>query len=153
MSKTVIINNTPYEIPENGQDPGWGSGATDYLVEIANVLNSLQGPGDILETVVNIPDGAASDEVLGLVFDSNFVKSAIIEYNITNGGNVNDRVETGTITLLRDDNDGEWQMIQETSGEALVSFSINNTTGQVSYTSIDIGFPKTLKFKARTLGA
>lgn len=153
MSKTVILNNIPFQIPENSEDPGWGSSATDYLIEIANVLNSIQGPGDILETEVSIPDGNVSDDVLGLIFDSNTVKSAIIEYNITNNGNVNDRVETGTITLVRDDNDSEWQLVQETDGEALVTFNINNITGQVTYNSTDIGFAKVLKFKARTLGA
>jgi len=159
MAVTVVINNTEFNIPSPGEDPGWGGEVTDAIVEISEVLNSLLGPGDLLETTFNLANNVASVEnVVGLAFDTATVRAAIVDYSVyrVSDSTPSGSAQTGTLIMIYDNSAGagnKWLVAQDATGDVGVSFSVTDT-GQIQYTSTDIGstnYSGTMKFKARTL--
>ena len=140
---TVIINNVPYSYPTAGDEPGWGGDASDAFVAVTEVLNNLFGPNDILTTNFSIANNQATPaDVTGLVINGASARSVRITYDIyrISSTSTSGHAETGLIELLYDNNAGTpWSIGQgNILGEAGVTFSILNT-GQVQYTSTDIG--------------
>jgi hypothetical protein len=154
LSKILIINNTPYNYPTAGDEPGWGSDATGWASAVTDVLSDILGPDDILETAFNVANNQTSfTDVTGLAFNSASVRSAEISYSIfrVSTANPSGHTETGIIQLTYDNgfsiNQGN------TLGTSGVIFDVTNT-GQVRYKSSDInsiGYVGTLKFRAKTL--
>ena len=54
MSKQLTIAGTVYNFPVAGESPNWGAEATETISAIVDALNSLLGPGDILQTTESI---------------------------------------------------------------------------------------------------
>ena len=161
MSKALVVNNTTYQYPSPGEDPGWGEGATGWAEEVTNVLNSLLGPGDILETSFNVPSGTSSGDVAGLLFNSSSIQHAKIDYYVYRRSDSypSGITESGTIEIVYDNDAGagsKWLFSQEGIGDAQISFGITDATGQLTYSSQDIGatnYNGIMKFKASTLSA
>lgn len=156
MPKVLIINNTPYDYPTAGDEPGWGGEATGWAEGVTNVLSDLLGPNDILETAFNVANGQAiAADVTGLIFNAASVRAALITYSIfrISTANPSGHAETGTIQLIYDNNLG-WLINQgNILGSAGVNFTITGT-GQIQYTSTLIGalnYSGTMKFRAKTL--
>ena len=154
MSKNLTINNKTFTIPTDGQDPGWGQGTTDYLTEVAAVLNSLQGSGDILETTFIVDNSATvATTILGLVFDPNTVRAANIDYSIYRSVDGTGLSESGVIQVIYNDENTEWTLTQTINGDADVTFTIL-ASGQMEYVVTTLSgsnYDGTLTFKARTL--
>lgn len=156
MPKVLIINNTPYNYPTSGDEPGWGGDATGWATGVTEVLNDLLGPNDILETAFNVANNQSSaSDITGLAFNTASVRSAIVEYSIIriSDSTPNGTAETGQLHLIYDNLAG-WSIGQGgVIGNAGVNFSILST-GQVQYTSTDIGslnYIGIMKFRAKTL--
>ena len=156
MPKVLIVNNTPYNYPTSGDEPGWGGDATGWASGVTEVLNDLLGPDDILETAFNIANNQSSAaNVTGLIFNTASVRAAEITYSIyrISDSNPSGFAETGTIKIIYDNNVG-WSISQGAIvGNAGVTFSIL-ADGQVQYTSTDIGslnYVGTMKFRAKAL--
>jgi len=156
LPKTLIINNTPYDYPTSGDEPGWGGEATGWAEGVTNVLSDLLGPNDILETAFNVANNQITDaDVTGLIFNAASVRAAEITYSIfrLSSTNLSGKTEYGTIQLVYDNNLG-WSMNQgNILGNAGVSFTIT-PAGQIQYKSSDIGsisYAGTMKFRAKTL--
>lgn len=156
MSKTLIIDNTPYQYPTAGDEPGWGQGATGWAEAVTEVLNDLVGPNDILETAFSIANNQTSFvNITGLTFNGASVRAADITYSIfrVSSTNLSGHTETGTIQLIYDNNIG-WSINQgNILGNAGVLFDVTSL-GQVQYKSSDIGalsYVGTIKFRAKCL--
>lgn len=156
MPKQLIVNNTPYDYPTAGDEPGWGGEATGWAEEVTGVLNNLLGPDDILETSFNIANNqTTAADVTGLVFNAGSVRSAVVEYSVFRISDVNPsgNTETGEMHIVYDNNAG-WSIgIGGVVGNSNVQFSIT-ASGQVQYTSTDIdalNYVGVMKFKARAL--
>lgn len=156
MPKTLIINNTPYNYPTSGDEPGWGGEATGWAEGVTNVLSDLLGPNDILETAFNIANNQTSfSDVTGLIFNAASVRAAEIRYSIYRRSNTNPsgKTEFGILQIAYDNNVG-WSINQgNLLGSAGVTFEIT-PAGQVRYKSTDIGalnYIGTMKFRAKTL--
>lgn len=156
MPKTLTVNNTPYDYPTAGDEPGWGGEATGWAEEVTNVLNNLLGPDDILETSFNIANNQNSvADITGLVFNAGSVRSAIVEYAVyrISDSNPSGNAETGEMHIVYDNSAG-WSIgIGSVVGNSGVNFSIT-AAGQIQYTSTDIGsvgYTGIIKFKARAL--
>lgn len=156
----VIINNKSFNYPDDGSDPSWGQDATDAFVEVADVLNTILSPGDILETTFNINDNTSiSATIQGLAFDPSLNRSANIAYSIyrTSTDTPSGNAETGEISIIYDNNasmGNKWQISQTKNGEAGVVLSISDL-GQFSYTSNQInlgagGYVGIMKFSAKS---
>jgi hypothetical protein len=141
MPKTLIVNNTPYEYPTEGDAPGWGANATGWAEAVTGVLSNLQGPNDVLETSFSIANNQTiASNITGLAFNAGAVRAARIIYSIfrvsftTPSGNA----ESGVFDIVYDNAAG-WQLAQgDTVGNAGCLFSITSA-GQFQYTSNDIG--------------
>lgn len=143
MSRTLIINNIPYEIPDAGDEPGWGDETSDWMEAVTEVLTDLVGPADILETSFTVANNqVALADVTGLVFDGGTVRSAVVEYSVyrISDSNPSGFAESGTMRLTYDNNAATpWTMSQgDINGNAEIYFDVTNS-GQIQYKTNDIG--------------
>jgi hypothetical protein len=156
MSKTFIVNNIPFEYPEQGEQQPWGESATAWAEEVTRVLNSVKGPADLLETRSDVANNVTIfQNVTDCFFDSNSVRS----FNLS--GNVYRKIGTVGVDLVELYEQFElngvytgslgWRLQQESQGNAGVTFQIT-PTGQIQYKSSNVtGDPLTyegiLKYK------
>lgn len=161
MSKTLIVNNQPFQYPQDGEDPGWGEGASDWATAVTDALSSIVNPNDIPTTEFSIANNTiAPQNVVGLVFNTSTVRSATIQYFIYRVTNTNTSgfAETGTMNIIYDTNASsgqKWLVSQSTSGNSGVVLDITDA-GQFTYTSSNItgtGYSGTMKFKAQTISS
>lgn len=160
MSSVLIVNGTPYEYPDPGENPNWGEDAFGWAQAVTEVLNTILALGDILETEFTVNNNVAvASDVNGLIFDPGVIRSAEITYNIyritdsVTSGNA----ESGKILLVYDDNapaTQKWSVTQQKNGEAGVVLQILDS-GQVQYLSTNIAganYFGLIKFSAKVLG-
>jgi hypothetical protein len=161
MAVALTINGTTYQYPVPGQDPTWGADATDWAKAVTAALATLISPGDILQTQFTINNNiSVATNINGLIFDSGTVRAANIEYTIyrISIANPTGQTESGRIHLTFDDSatvGQKWVLSQFSNGtNSGVVFSIDDSTGQVQYTSSDInsiGYVGTITFAAKVL--
>lgn len=153
MSVTVTVGNETFEYPSNAQSPGWGAVATETIQKIAEVLNSLSGPDDILQTTFSIANNqVAFANVTGLGFDNTTVRSATVTYSAYRVTGSNELAESGTIQVVYKNNDDSWELSREFVGDAGLIFSITDG-GLFTYKSSSVsgsGYSGVLKFFAST---
>lgn len=159
MAIQITIAGTTYDFPESGESPNWGAQATETIVAMANAINTLLGPGDILQTSSSISNNISlATAIDGLIFDSSITRAANIYYSVyrISDANPSDQAEVGKIFIVYDDNatiGSKWKITRESNGDSGVVFSINDL-GQVFYTSSDIsstGYDGTISFSAKCL--
>lgn len=160
MPQTLIVNNIPFEYPVPGDEPGWGQPASDWAAEVTDVLNDLLGPNDITQTAFTIVNNVAvMSDIVGLVFDTGQVRSALIEYSIyrVSTASPSGNAESGVLNLVYDNSaapGSRWLIaVGFQNGNSGVTFSVTDN-GQVQYQSTNIGVPGysgLMKFRARTL--
>lgn len=160
ISVTLIVNNTPYDYPSPGDEPGWGEAATGWAEEVTDVLSSLLSPDDILQTAFTVNNNVASaTNVTSLSFNTGSTRSARIEYNVyrISDSNPSGNAETGIMNIVYDNSaspGSQWSMIiGNIAGNSGVSFSITDA-GQIQYISTDIGsvnYSGVMKFRAVAL--
>lgn len=148
MAVTLIVNNTPFDYPEQGEQQPWGEPATNWAIEVTDVLSSLKGSSDILETAATVSNGQLEAEnILGLFFDINTVRSFIVQGNISRQyGSGSQKNEQFTIVGIN--NGSNFDIQQDGIGDAEVDISIL-PTGQLQYTSSNLssGLTGVLKFR------
>lgn len=136
------INGKVIPYPDAGQEPGWGTAATDFAKEVATSLDSLAPLGVIQESQALIENNvleSAKKSIAGLVFNFNLTKSASIQYRISRKSTLTGEVtESGTMDIFYTPNDpvSKWKITRViTAGEpSLAYFDIDNA-GQVKYWS------------------
>ena len=148
MAVTLIVNNTPFDYPEQGEQQPWGEPATNWAIEVTDVLSSLKGSSDILETAASVSNGQLIPaNILGLFFDINTVRSFIVQGNISRQyGSGSQKNEQFTIVGIN--NGSNFDIQQDGIGDAEVDISIL-PTGQLQYTSSNLssGLTGVLKFR------
>lgn len=161
LARALVVNNQTFNIPDAGEDPGWGEETSDFLEEVSRVLGTLLGAEDIIETTVSLANNQSSAaNIAGLLFDNAIVQGAIIEYSVIRSTDdvTYGRAETGLITAVYDANHptNKWQLSQQRVGNAGVSLSINDTgsNGQFQYTTTNLAganYAGQIVFKARAV--
>ena len=74
MSVILTVNNTPYEYPEQGDQAPWGEAATGWATEVTNVLATVKGPSDLLETSFELVNNQTTfASIPGFTFESQTV--------------------------------------------------------------------------------
>lgn len=133
MAITLIVNNTPFDYPTQGEQAPWGEAVSGWAKEVTTVLSSLNGPSDILETSSTIlNDQTIPQPVVGLFFDPLTVRSFSIKGNIYRDNGSSALSEEFTLTGLN--NGSDWLLQQEGFGNSGVELSID-AGGQVRYIS------------------
>jgi len=152
MSKTLIVNNIPFEYPEQGEQQPWGEAATGWASEVTNVLSSLKSSSDILETSANIQNNVTTPTAVNqLVFNSTTVRSFQVQASIYRTVGALQKSEEIHLVGLNKGTAG-WDLQQDGIGDSGVSLTIDSN-GQVYYTSSNLGTPHTgvIVFKAETI--
>ena len=113
--------------------------------DIRTALVNAFGAGGVIETQFTIADNQSSyQDITGLVFDHNVVRSVRIEYTIyrTNGGGV-ERRESGYLTAHYKAVAGTWTYSRLTThGDDALNIADSlfvTTAGQVQYKSDSVG--------------
>lgn len=160
MPIELIVNNTPFNYPSPGDEPGWGEAATGWAGEVTSVLGDIFAPGDILESTFTIPSVQATFvDIVGLAFNTGVVRSAVIEYAVYRVSTAfpSGNAESGILTITYDNGasaGNKWQLVgANITGNSGVTFRILDS-GQLQYTATDLttgGYSGKLKYKARTL--
>lgn len=153
MSDQVNLKNTIYLIPANLEEPNWGESLTSYLKAIAEAINSISGPSDLIESSFTIDNNISSPtDVTGFFFDSTTVRSFAVRGNITRQhGASTFEYEEFTLVGLFEDAAG-WKLQREGLDDAGVDFTITSA-GQVQYTSTNLaGSPYSGILKYRGIG-
>lgn len=153
MSITINIAGTNYNLPQQGENPPWGSDLSDLIQALASVTNSLSGPADILTTNFTILNNVvAPANVTGCAFSTSTVRSAIISYSIYRSSSTTETSECGQIYITYSSTAGTWELAQNYAGNSGVSFSITNS-GQLQYLSSAFGginYAAKMKFSAKS---
>jgi hypothetical protein len=155
MAIPLIVAGQEYLYSENRDNPGWGEGNTAWSVAVTNVLQSLAGTGDILQTPANINNNQiVATSIPGLSFDPTQVRAAIVEYSVyrvTTGVGATELVESGTMYPAYKSVAAVWDMPIVGGQGAGVQFSIL-PSGQIMYTSSNMSgsnYSGLIKFRAR----
>jgi hypothetical protein len=154
MSKTVIIGSQEFELPEQGSNPDYGSTLTDFFVAVADALESVQGPNDILLTSATINNNVTSfTSIPGFSFSTASVKSIECSYIVerTTVSPAQKFVESGNIIGNYDGSN--WNISSNFVGDAGITFSISGA-GVMQYKSTNIvgsSYVGVIKFAAKTV--
>ena len=146
MSITLVVNNTPFEYPEQGEPQGWGEAATAWANEVTKVLASVSGPADILETsdtIINSP--TEFRDIVNFKFDSSTVRSFSVRGNVNRTHGASEKSEEFLLIGVQDATG--WLLQQEGIGDAGITFGITSL-GQVQYKSTNlVGGSGIIKFR------
>ena len=150
MAVTLIVNNTPFDYPEQGEQQPWGESATNWAIEVTDVLSSLSGSSDILETSAAILNTQTTPaDIIGLYFDVVTVRSFVVQGNIHRiygaGGSLQKNEQ---FTLVGINTGSSFDIQQDGIGNSDVEISISSN-GQLQYTvtSLDSGLTGVMKFR------
>jgi hypothetical protein len=140
MSKTLIVNNTPFEYPEQGEPSPWGEPATGWASEVTKVLNSVNGPSDIIESASDIVNSATNAAIDALYFNPLTVRSFSVRGNISRYfvdgvGAINTAIYQEVILIgLYNTQTGTWTLQEDGIGDAEISFDVTDS-GQLVYST------------------
>jgi len=145
MAITLIVNNIPFEYPEQGEQQPWGEAASGWATEVTSVLNSLKGPGDLLETSATISPSKTKEVIPNFFFDPLTIRSFSVRGYIYISSTVNEEF------LIEGINKGSsWDYTIEGFGDSGIKLEVENS-GQVVYTSdVFVGSGK-IKFKGTAI--
>lgn len=159
MPIAITIAGTTYNYPVSGDDPNWAGDATDTILALAAVVNTLFAPGDILTTSFAISNNIqVATNINGLLFDPGTVRAANVTYVVyrTSDDNPAGNTESGTFQINYDDDatvGSKWSLTTIANGDAGMSVSVLDS-GQFQYISSDIGslgYSGSITFTAKSL--
>ncbi len=138
MSVTLVVNNIPFDYPEQGEPAPWGEAATGWATEVTKVLNSVSGPSDILESSSTILNNQTTfQNIPGLFFDTALVRSFTVTGNVYRTYDTIQEVsEEYTLTGLNQGGAG-WLLQIEGIGDAGMTFNLD-ASGQIQYKSSNL---------------
>lgn len=134
------VNNTTYNYPDQGSEPGWGGDATGWAEGVTEVLASLQPSGTINETQSSIDLVATNKSITAMVFNQALSKAATVTYRIERTTDSTALYEKGTLEIAYDPtlvNPWVLSRVIDVGSDALVSMDITSA-GQVIYTSLTV---------------
>lgn len=153
MSTTVIVNNTEYTLPLQGENSPWGSDLSDLITALVDVANTVVSTGDILATTYSLANTVTSPTaVTGLAFDISTILSSTITYTIYRKTDSNEVTEHGVIFLSYKPTASTFELSQHHVADAGVEFTVNGS-GQFLFTSSTISgtnYSGTMKFSAKS---
>lgn len=153
MSKTVQIGSRVFEIPDQGDNPGWGEEVTAWIEAATQALENVQGANDILTTSATLANNqAVAADIPGLLFNISQVESVEIDYVITRTYDLGATVVVESGKILGNFNGSDFVISVEATGETGTDISVLNT-GQFQYTSSDLTdhISSIIRFQAKTI--
>ncbi len=153
MSKTVQIGSRVFEIPDQGDNPGWGEEVTAWIEAATNALSNVQGANDILVTSATLANNqSTAADIPGLLFNIAEVERVEIDYIITRVYDLGASTLTEAGKIIGSFNGAEFNITVEAEGESGTTITVLNT-GQFQYTTTDLTnhISGIIRFKASTI--
>lgn len=157
MGKIVQIGSETYELPLQGENPAWGEELSDIVQALIDAVNDFQGPSDILETSALIGNNISTPANVNLFkFNTSTVREFQAQYSVSRKNDSTTISEGGIIIGINDETSGWNISVLSNSGEgADITFDID-ATGQITYTTGDMGgiydiTNSKIKFSAKSL--
>lgn len=152
MSKTVTIGTESFQIPTVGENPDYGSQLTDFFVAIADSLQNVQSPNDILRTSANIANNVVvPTNIPAFSFDTAEVISINAEFIVKRTTLVPSAVLSESGEITGNYNGTSWTISVTSDGNSEVEFSIT-PAGQIQYISsnmVGASYSGEIIFKAK----
>lgn len=154
MARQLQIGSRVFEIPDAGENPGWGEDTTEYLVAIADALQSIQGPNDILltsATLANNQTTAANIPGLSINLIGD-VKAVEVDYAVERVFNSGATTISENGKILSSYDGSQFKVSVEAEGDTGVLIDATNA-GQFTYTSSNLAdhVSTIIRFKAKTI--
>lgn len=141
MAIQLTVNNIPFDYPEQGEQQPWGEAASGWATEVTNVLQTLKGSSDLLETQVSIYPNKTKESILNFFFDPIVVRSFSVRGFIYISDSISESF------LIEGFNKGSyWDYTIEGFGDSNIKLEVENS-GQVVYTSGAFSGSGKIKFK------
>ena len=156
MTTPLVVNNTTYNYPVEGEPAGWGSEATGWASAVTAVLASLAGGGNIqVSTFSPIADNQSSAaNITGLSFNTATASGFRAVYYVTRTSSNGTITEFGQLFGVFNSQSATWTMNKfGSAGDAGITFTITSA-GQIQYTTTNHGgssYSGSIKFKAESL--
>jgi hypothetical protein len=153
MSKTVQIGSRVFEIPDQGDNPGWGEEVTAWIEAATDALSSVQGANDILVTSATLANNqSTAADIPGLLFNIAEVERVEIDYIITRVYDLGASTLTEAGKIIGSFDGSEFNITVEAEGESGTTITVLNT-GQFQYTTTDLTnhISSIIRFKASTI--
>lgn len=160
MALQLVVNGVPYTYPVEGTNPQWGEGASDWAEAVTNLIGTLVGEFDILNTnFVPANNVTTAEPVIGLIFSTLVTRSVEIEYTCyriseDSGSGVSELSERGKLQLVRNSNANTWDLAQQKVGDSGIDFEITSN-GQINYKTsnmpADTSYLSNLNFSAKVI--
>ena len=156
MTTPLIVNNTTYNYPVEGEPAGWGSDSTGWAIAVTNVLSSLSGGGNIqVSTFSPINDNQSSaSNITGLSFNTATASGFRVVYYVTRTSSNGTITEFGQLFGVFNSQSATWVLNKfGSAGDAGITFSIT-AGGQIQYVTTNhggTGYSGSIKFKAESL--
>lgn len=148
MPKQLTLDCCTFNFPIQGDTPGWGEDLTDWATKVTQLLNATCGSGSISLRERTIVNSACSCTLSCLIFPPTTVSSFEVTYVVVRGNDylaacsTTNISETGKMFGVFDENCGgcsAWEFSIEATGCAGVTFDICSGSGQITYTSTNLG--------------
>lgn len=139
----ITILNTPIDFPNSAADPNWAEGIIQFAEVVQTALEAAVSPADVPPQVLNIDayDVVSNQPILSLQFPNSTTQGAFIYYSVFRNSTASPGdhfTETGALELRFDVTGGTWGISRESTGDASITFAVNNS-GQVSFSTTTIG--------------
>jgi len=153
MAKIVTVGSQTFTLPSQGDSIGYAEEVLAFQEAVANALLSVQGPNDIPSTTATIANNQTTKQpIIGFSHNKINTRSFKAEYSIDITYNSGTKaIESGTI---EGNNDGTtWFIMIESAGNSGIVLSINDSTGQMEYTSPNFTAYTSgnIKFKSKSI--
>lgn len=138
MAVTLIVNNIPFDYPEQGEQAPWGEAATGWATEVTKVLNSVSGPSDILESSSTILNNQTTfQNIPGLFFDTALVRSFTVSGSVYRTYDTIQEISESFILTGLNQGGAGWLLQIEGIGDAGITFNLD-ASGQIQYKSSNL---------------
>lgn len=138
MAITLVVNNVPFDYPQQGEQAPWGEAASGWASEVTKVLNSLRGSSDILESSSSILNNqTVFQNIPGLFFDTAVVRSFTVNGNIYRTYDTSSEVSEAFVITGLNQGAAGWLIQIEGIGDAGITFNID-ASGQIQYKSSNL---------------
>lgn len=153
MARQIQIGSDIFSYPEQGESAGWGEEATETMVKVAETLNDLSGPNDILLSFANLNNNqTTAANINGLVFDTSEVQAIEVDYFILRTYDSGSSVAGETGKILGYYDGSQFVISVESTGNTGVDISVLNT-GQFQYKSSNLAnhSSSVIRYRAKTI--
>lgn len=145
MSIPIQIGNTIVQFPQTGNDPSWSQAVVRFAQLVAQQLQGIVGPFDVVPSVQILNNDANSNiDISGANFPNGSVRSFDLDYAVYRTNGVDVIVEEGRVRGIYDlDNSNTWVIqrdysgSKQTNGTSYHSFSMSGD--QLQFSSVAIG--------------